>query len=201
MLNLKCILITVLFGLLGCSDISYKKDQEASTNASKYPNLVKAWEEFAKAVLSEDFEQIKSLSTNCIKCSHCVENTTEERKAIDTIEKKNPDAWYDKRYNELSYIPIDRFIKEDFNIVFDKQLKSRFLDESKLIFATGPKTEYTWPERCKNKELENKTSKYYEVLVLYRDPLNKSGDGASQWAYAFVETAGVFKFFGYSTIP
>ena len=74
---------------------------------------------FANAVLSSDLKKIKQLSTNCIYCTDCITNTPKEDSLFNNFQKKNPNTWYDKLYSDFCYIPINKFLKEGFVIVFD----------------------------------------------------------------------------------
>jgi hypothetical protein len=202
--------LLVLF--ISCS-LAYKtNDTKPQTNipladTSKTVNPVNefdkefeaAWTTFANAILSGDLKKVKELSSNCIRCSDCVTNTPREDSLYNKFKNKNPDTWYDKLSSELSFIPIDQFIKEDLALLFDPVLKSRMFDTSKIGFHNDEINKKLYDKKCIISSANLKNSKLQEAVVLVIDPSVET-EGL-QKAFAFIQTKQGYKFCGYSTIP
>jgi hypothetical protein len=157
------------------------------------------WMTFANAILASDLNTLKRISANCIRCSDCVTNTPKEDSMYNEFTKKNPDTWYDKFYSELSFIPIDKFIKEDLNLIFDPTLKSRMLDTSKIGFHNDEINKKLYDAKCIISPIDLKASKLQVAIVLVIDPSSETE--GFQKAFAFIQTKQGYKFCGYSTIP
>lgn len=178
------------------------------TNSNKTTSIVdtiadqefnQTWLEFSKAILSQDLELIKSLSSDCILCSDCFVNTPIEDSVFKEFQEKNPDKWYNKLYYELCYISIDKFLTEDLNLIFNEKVKSRLLDKTKIIYADNNHNSKAYSIKCIIGSSQTAQCEFKEVLLTYIDPTPKFE--GSQWSFAFVKTNGKYKFCGFSTIP
>ena len=203
-----------LFLFIFVSCLSGYKTNEAKPHnniiqidTSKNVNLItqsdkefeETWRKFANAVLSGDLNKVKQLSTNCIQCTDCVTNTLKEDSLFNDFEKKNPNTWYEKLYSEFSYIPIDKFLKEDLRIIFDSLTETRLLDSSKIRFHDDEVNKGMYDKKCIISSNDLKNAKLLEMFVKVIDPSTET-EGMDK-AFAFIQTKQGYKFCGYSTIP
>ncbi len=151
--------------------------------------LEKAWHLFADALISNDLQTVKALSTDCIRCFVCPPGIDSSGTAF-SIEQDTP-------YPTL--IPFDNFLKIYGPFVFGSQTISRLKDTTKLDFIDNQFNfdRYTVPCISKSSGLKDPSLK--EVLLLIVDP-SPEFEGAQQ-AFAFIETKDGYKFCGYATIP
>lgn len=195
LLGLSIFAATYIFG-----NIASPTDFASPTPSLDNDSLLKStWIKFANSVLNKDRKLFKQLSTNCIRCDHCVTNTQTEDSLFDIYRSKNEKTWYDKLYTEFCFIPIDKFINEDLNTIFTDNIKSRLLDTSKLNFVDDNHNGKLYSKPCiigTTKEIKHD---FREVLLLSIDPTPKYE--GTQFAFAFVKINGQYKFCGFSTIP
>jgi len=159
-----------------------------------------AWKVFAKTVLVKDFKTIKYLSAKCIYCTDCPTNTSKEDSLFAIFRKNNPNSWYDKLYEEFSYIPIDRFLKEDFSITFEPVVESRMLDNSKTRYHIVDTINlHLFDKKCITQGSNLKNIKIIEIFVKVVD-FSEETEGMSK-TFIFIQTKDGYKFCGYSTIP
>src|SRR5207302_1961059 len=137
--------------------------------------------------------------SDCIFCGDCVTNNPIEDSSFISVEKNNPDLYYDKLYTEFRYIPIEKFIKNDLPLIFNSKIKSRMLDTSKLAFVDNEHNKNLYRKICITDTVQIDKTKHKEVLLTSVDP-NDHYEGA-QHAYAFILTNEGYKFCGFSTIP
>ncbi len=159
----------------------------------------RAWKLFADAILKQDIKSIKALSTDCIMCTDCFTNTPLEDSLFKKFQKENPDTWYQKLYNDFSFVLVDHFIKEDFDIIFNEKVKLRLLNKSKLIYIDDNHNAKVYAKPCVIGTASLNELDFQEVLLTYIDPTPKFE--GSQRAFAFVKIKGQYKFCGFSTIP
>ena len=208
----KTLFLLFLFIFISCSSGDKTNEAKPQINiptkdTSKIINRItqsdkqfeETWKIFANAVLSGNLNKVKQLSTNCIECSDCVTNTPKEDSLFNDFEKKNPNTWYEKLYSELSYIPIDKFLKEDFTIIFDSFTKTRLLDSSKIRFHDDEVNKGMYDKKCIISSNDLKNAKLLEMFVKVVDPSTET-EGMDK-AFAFIQTKQGYKFCGYSTIP
>ena len=156
--------------------------QNKTTVKRKTENdIEKTWGQFLNTVQTANKQVFKKISNSKINCYYCIENTVIEQEEL-AVFRETDTLWYDKIYDDLVYIPIDRFIKDDFDIIFD----ASFL---KIL-----------------KEKEPKFSKnridgidYYEILVTTTEPTEFHEGG--QHSFQFIEIDGLWKFNEIGTIP
>lgn len=162
-------------------------------------NFKETWSSFADAVINNDFKRLKELSTDCIYCTYCVTDTRDKDSLFTNFQNKNEKIWYDKLYNELSYLPADKFFKEDYKLIFDNNIISRIGDKSKINFLDRGNDTMTNIHPCYKDIFKNKFPNIQEVLVTRIDPSPKY-EGA-QFALDFIMTKSGYKFFSFYTIP
>lgn len=158
-----------------------------------------AWEEFSNVILKQDQATLKSLSSECILCTICIDNTLVEDSIFKKFQEENPDQWVDKFYDELCYVSIDKFITEDLNIIFDEKVKSRLLDKTKINFVDNNHHSKPFHKKCFIGKVKTAKCEFKEVLLTHIDPTPQLE--GSQWSFEFVKTNGKHKFCGFSTIP
>jgi hypothetical protein len=203
----KFAIIIILFALLiNCSPRNHSTANKKFIDGNQIiltdtsdEKLKLTWTLFAKAILANDTISIKKLSTNCINCSVCVTNTPLEDSLFENFKKNNPENWYEELYEELCYIPIDNFIKNDLLIIFNNKIKPRMLDSSKIAFFDDYHNRNLYQKICISATAKIDKTKHKEVLLTSVDP-NNHFEGA-QHAYAFILTNEGYKFCGFSTIP
>ena len=172
---------------------------KGQNNADNDSTLKTTWTKFSKAILNKDLKAFKAMSTECVNCEWCTTNTAKEDTLFEAYKAANEKTWYDKLYTDLCFIPIDKFIGEDYDLIFTDETKSRLLNTSKLYYADNKHNFKLYDKSCiigknKVKDLDCK-----EVLLTTIDSTPKL-EGA-QFAFAFVKIKGQYKFCGFSTIP
>ena len=134
-----------------------------------------------KIIESNQRKGFKKISSESIRCCLCLENTYTEQREIEIL-RENDSLWYDKIYEALIYIPIDSFVKKDFDLIFNPEFV-KILKENKTIFY--------------KRVIEG--IEYYEILVTTTEPtLDHEG---RQHSFQFIKVNGEWKFNGIGTIP
>jgi hypothetical protein len=146
--------------------------------------LINTWQIFLQAVSIGDLNKIRNISVEKIRCLSCVDNTGEEDKEIENLQKTNLD-WYKKLYEEKVYIPINKFCEQDFPIIFTAEY-IRKMQNSEPTYAVE----------------DFNDRKIYEVII----PGVKSGELPTAHEgvlhiFQFVKTDHGYKFWGIDTIP
>ena len=177
------------------SAITVKAEKE---NLKANRELQDAWSSFAKAVISNDLQTIKRLSTDCVLCTDCLINSPKEDSLFNAYQDNHPNEWYDQFLNNR-YISIQTFIEEDKLTIFDENTLSRLLDESKIIFFNNNHNRKLYAKECIIKSSEPDSANLEEVFITVVDPSEKAE--GMQKAFAFIKTKSGYKFCGYSTIP
>jgi hypothetical protein len=151
---------------------------------NEYIELVSAWKIFLKAVSMNDLQIIKDLSVDKIRCLSCLDNTEEKDKEIEKFKMTEPD-WYKKLYEEKIFIPINKFCKEDYPIIFSKIFIQK-LQNSETIYTV---------EHYNDENI-------YEVIVTTTKPGEIApGHEGGQHAFQFIKKNNEYKFWGIDTIP
>ena len=169
------------------------------TSPKQDEEFEKAWTKFANAVLSRNPKALAELSSACIYCTHCVTNTPKEDSLFNDFRSKNPDAWYEKLNSEYCYIPINKFLSDDFELIFDSITTSKMLKASKISYHDDGHNKGLYKNNCIAKSSELKNSKLLEMFVKVIDYSSET-EGLSK-AFAFIQTKQGYRFCGYSTIP
>ena len=89
-----------------------QKQNEVSTNDVK-----NVWSTFLSALKTKDTIAFKQLVAPKIRCYYCLENTPEEQEAL-AYSRDNDKDWYAKIYEQDIYIPVAKFLAEDYDIIF-----------------------------------------------------------------------------------
>lgn len=163
-------------------------------------SLIKTtWEKFYIAILNKDFKTFKVMSTDCINCPWCVTNTKKEDTLFNSYRAANLKSWYDTLYSNLSYISIDKFMKEDYNFIFTKKTKSRMRKKYNLVFSDVEIYPRLYAKPCiiDTPDLNKLDPK--EVLLVDTEAAPKR-DGP-QMAFVFIIVKGEYKFCGFSYLP
>lgn len=153
---------------------SCKKDKKQS-------EIENTWSGFLDVVEQKDKNGFRNFSGDTIRCYLCLENTEHEQKVLEFL-RENDSAWYDKLYDEKIFIPVNKFIEEDFDLFFNKE----FVDILK-------KGETIYFQR------EIDTSDIYEVLVTTTEPTLTHEGG--QHTFQFRKINGGYKLVEISTVP
>ena len=175
----------------------FQTRSDASTTSDKKLHL--AWSDFRKAIKAKDISALRRLSTDCILCSDCLTNTAEEDAMIDKLKIDNPETWYGSIYDSLSFIPFNKFLKEEYPLVFDSLLRANMYVDALVSFYDSDHNLQRHLHSCIKFNLDLKNPKLREVLVQLSGPSLKH-EGATA-ALAFIETKNTYLFCGYSTIP
>jgi hypothetical protein len=93
--------------------------------------------------------------------------------------------WYKKLYEEKIFIPIDKFCKQDYPIIFSKMFIKK-LQNGKTIYTV---------DRYNDEII-------YEVIVTTTKPgeIAPEHEGG-QYAFQFIKINNGYKFWGIDTIP
>ncbi|HYG38471.1 MAG TPA: hypothetical protein VD908_07635 [Cytophagales bacterium] len=169
------------------------------TNNSSNAEVKKFWKRYVKVVKSKDFEELKAISLPKIDCRSCLDNSAKEDSAVTNFKIKNPDSWYDQLYGELVYIPIDKFIEQDFDILFDQDLLSKIKNSSKVIFISRELEKKEGQQYLTEYIEGDKIPILHEALVTTVDPSTQYE--GEQVVIQFLETNLGLRFYGYTTIP
>lgn len=78
------------------------------------------WTSFLSNLEAKDKVAFKHSSDKTIRCYDCLENTPSEVQQMNLL-RENDALWYDKIYDDFIYIPIDSFIANDYDILFDQK--------------------------------------------------------------------------------
>ncbi len=144
-------------------------------------DIVNTWKSFLGIIVSNDIDSFKKISAEKIRCFDCVYNTQKEKEEMEEREK-NESNWYEKLYREWIYIPINRFCKEDYPIIFTQYLITRL--------KTG-ETQF----------LINKADSF-SVLVTTTKPCEVSPNHeGQQHMVIFIKEKNEYKFYEIFTIP
>lgn len=173
--NQLLILAFIVTFLFSCKN---EKKREVENQKSE---IELKWQEFLEVVEKKGTAEFYMLSNTTIRCYSCLENTEHERKVLEYL-RDNDTTWYDKLYDEKIYIPIDKFIEEDFNLIFDDGF-IEILKTGETIFS--------------KREIDSVEA--YEVLVTTTKPT--LGHEGGQHAFQFRKEKEEFKLFEISTIP
>ena len=99
--------------LLTITSVSCQQEKKASGD-----DVSVMWASFLSDLTTEDKEAFKEASAETIRCFDCLENTPSEVQHMNLL-RENDSLWYSKIYDDLIYIPIDSFIANDYDILFN----------------------------------------------------------------------------------
>jgi len=163
--------------LLTITSVSCRQEKNASGD-----DVTVMWTSFLSNLAAEDKEAFKNISGETIRCYDCLENTPSEAQQMNFL-RENDSLWYDKIYDDLIYIPIDSFIANDYDILFNPKFIN-ILQENETVISSE----------------ETNGIKYTHILVTTTPPTAFFEGG--QHMFSFEKTTdGDWKFYEISTIP
>ncbi len=193
-------IIFVALGLFATTKLLPNNSNRTNSVSESNDSLLTAtWNRFATAVLQYDVKAFKALSTDSIRCDECLTNTRTENSLLNDYKINNERTWYNDLYTKLCYISIAKFIQEDYELIFSDQIKSRLLDATKLHFIDNDHNSRLYSRPGIIGKPQKTKPDFKEVLLTTIDS-TPTREGA-QFAFAFVNVGGQFKFCGFSTIP
>lgn len=95
------------------------------------------WTSFLSDLEAKDKVAFKHSSEKTIRCYDCLENTPSEVQQMNLL-RENDALWYDKIYEDFIYIPIDSFIANDYDILFNQKF-IHILKENETVIANENK--------------------------------------------------------------
>ena len=166
--------IVFTFTIIMLISFSCKKEEDSS-------EIQLRWQEFLSVLEQKNLTEFKEYASDTIRCYMCIENTEHEQKVLEYL-RDNDSTWYDKLYNEKIYIPINKFLDEDYDLIFNNEFVE-VLKNSKTVYA--------------QREIDGLD--VYEVLVTTTKP--SLGFEGGQHDFQFTKEEGIFKLSEISTIP
>ncbi len=146
--------------------------------------VAKTWHEYLDAASTNNLKKLKNLSADRIRCLFCLENTEVEEKEIEKCTDTDPN-WYNKRYEEKVYIPINTFLQEDYPLIFTKKFIERLRARQPAYRAE-----------------HFHGQKIYGVIIQTLKPGELSpGHEGSLYIFQFLKTEKGYQFWGIDTIP
>ena len=130
-----CLILFALLPVIFSS--SCKQEKKASGD-----DVTVMWTSFLSDLKAEDKEAFKNSSAETVRCYDCLENTPSEAHQI-SILRELDSLWYVKIYEDLIYIPIDSFIANDYDILFNPQFIS-ILQQNETIYLSEQKEGVTY---------------------------------------------------------
>ncbi len=151
---------------------------------NEYIELANAWKTFLKAVSTNNIRELKRLSVGKIRCLACLDNSEDEDKKMDKFKMTEPD-WYEKLYKEKMFIPINKFCKQDYPIIFSNKFIKK-LQNSKPAYIV----DYIDDDKT------------YEVIIATAKPgeLFPNHEGVLH-LFQFKKTNNGYKFCGIDSVP
>ncbi|SIQ89574.1 hypothetical protein [Maribacter ulvicola] len=120
--------LNVFVILLTITSFSCKQEKQLPNN-----EVSKMWSQFLRDLEINDKVAFKKASGETIRCYDCLENTPSEMKKMSLL-RENDALYYNKIYDNLIYIPIDSFIANDYDILFNPQFIN-ILQENETIIV------------------------------------------------------------------
>ncbi|OGX90586.1 hypothetical protein BEN49_22340 [Hymenobacter coccineus] len=139
------------------------------------PELLWAWQAFAKAVQTNDRPALYRLSTACIQCADCT--------------------------GPSGRVPATTFWRKDARLIFTPHTKARLLLSGKLVFGNNDHNKGLFVDPCVIPAAQAEAAHVEEVLVLVLDIDPSTKSQGLQKSFNFVKTARGYQFCGYYTIP
>lgn len=172
----------------------------ASDTIESDSEMEKIWMAFASSVERNDLVAFKNLSAKRIQCMDCLlkEKESSRKDSADL----NPIAWYKNYYSdpeELSYVPIDRFLQNNHSNVFDEETKKALKDPDRFSISPRYKNRETESGSCIFSDRKSRNREGYEILVTVHKPL--FGSEVTQKGFSFIQTKSGLKFCGTYFIP
>lgn len=162
--------------LLLIVSLSCKQDRKLTSVA-----VFTMWSHFLNTLETNDKMAFKKASAESIRCYDCLENTPSEAQQINIL-RETDSLWYDKIYDDLIYIPIDRFIDNDFDILFNPQFAQILRDNDISFFE------------------DNKNDVIKVHILVTTTPPSENFEGG-QHSFSFTKMNDKWKFTEIGTIP
>ncbi|WP_108866284.1 hypothetical protein [Aquimarina aquimarini] len=170
---------SVLFLSLLISSFIPSRDEREYVHEKE--DITQVWKKFLNIIAIQDKSGFKTLSNQSIRCYLCLENTIIEQEELNKKRETDSD-WYTTLYTKDIYIPIDDFIENDYDLIFNEEFV-QILKERKAVFY--------------KREIEGIA--HYEVLVTTTAPVFNHEGG--QHSFQFKKIKGEWKFNEIGTIP
>lgn len=155
------------------------------------------FDNFLKQVEQKNTAYLKSVSYPNIKCTYCLLNTKQEYDSLVKTKLYTPGSFYTNT-REKEIFSVNKFIKEDFNLVFSKQAIANLRDTSiTQPFIEFQYCNYLFPFTNGNlflKYLDN-NQRYYTIEAVVSHYNEKQI--AYQEHYGFLKTENEYKFISY----
>ncbi len=174
-------------------DTAFKTSTDSKELGEK---MQKSWSAFAQAVKNNNLPAVKAMATECIYCNYCLYNTDKENQVFVDSMKKNPDGWTAKITSQLQYLPVDKFMKEDFADIFAAETKAKMADKAAITFHNGNANRKTYNKLCISSRIISSNPNFVEVVI--NNPSSKPGLNRT---FTFIETKAGYKFCGFSIVP
>lgn len=142
------------------------------------------WNDFLRHIENNDLTSFRNMSLSKIRCYDCLSNTEVEDKELSKIMNSNDD-WHSLIYDKLIFIEIERFIRNDYQLLFTPS----FIEILK-------KAETRYLERVDDNET------FIEVLVTTTNPgeVAPNHEGG-QTVFQFLKVDEGYRFYGITSIP
>lgn len=118
--------------LLVVTFMSCQQEKKASSD-----DVTVMWTSFLSDLEAKDKVAFKQSSDKTIHCYDCLENTRSEVQQMNLL-RENDSLWYDKIYEDFIYIPIDSFIANDYDILFNQKF-IHMLRENETVISNEDK--------------------------------------------------------------
>ncbi|WP_164674188.1 hypothetical protein [Maribacter litoralis] len=115
--------------LLTITSVSCQQEKRAADD-----DVTVMWASLLSDLAAEDKEAFKEASAETIRCYDCLENTPSEVQHMNLL-RENDSLWYSKIYEDLIYIPIDSFIANDYDTLFNPKFV-KILQENETIISS-----------------------------------------------------------------
>lgn len=155
--------------------------------------VANVWQNFRKAFVAKDLEQLEKLSVSQIYCSECYDNTSEEKERNEKL--MQTDGWGDF-VEQVYYVPLAKFLQEDIVIISDYIGNEITSQPFEVYNDEINKTLFT--QKLKKKQLSQPVQ-CYSIIITLTEP-SPEFEGL-QAVFTFVKTKKGFRFCGYGTVP
>ncbi len=139
------------------------------------------WKHFLDAISQKNTQAIQLLSLETIECYKCMDNTEQEASEIKQLRIAGD-------FNSITrrkHVPVERFLKEDFTLIFTNDFIERLLN-NKTVFSS----------REHNEEI------IHEAIVdIYPSKGPETKNPGQAYVFDFKDTKDGLKFSGLHTVP
>ena len=121
-------LLIILMPLSSC-----KKERITLQFGSPDVEISKTWAAFLNAIESGDKSKFEALSDKTIRCYDCLDNTQAEQDRLNTM-RDTDSLWYDKIYEDMVNVPINLFLEQDFDLIFNPEFIKALKEKETTYF-------------------------------------------------------------------